>query len=118
MKMMNKVFITGRLGLDPKPEQTKTGRTYTRLRIAVSYSWKKEDDSWAEKTNWHTIWVWSGQAEKCLERFHKGDLLFIEARLDVMPPSEEKHTHPQTMIVAQTVNCISRAQSESAAMAS
>lgn len=117
MKMMNKVFITGRLGHDPQAHETKTGRTYTRLSVAVSYSWKKEDETWNEKTNWYTVWVWAGQAEKCIERYRKGDLLFIEARLDTMPGDGEA-THPQTIIVAQTISCISRSQSESAVLAS
>ena len=117
MKMMNKVFLTGRLGHEPVAHQTSTGRTYTRLRIAVSYSWKKEDESWAEKTTWYTIWAWAGQAEKCIERFHTGDLLFVEARLDVLP-GEPPDTYPQTIVVAQAVHCISRAQSASAALAS
>ncbi len=118
MKMMNKVFITGRLVHEPIAHETKTGRIYTRLSIAVSYSWKKkEEDDCSEKTNWHTIWVWAGLAEKCLERFHKGDLLFVEARLDILP-GEGEDKHPQTIVVAQTINCISRAQSELAALAS
>lgn len=118
MKMMNKVFITGRLGHDPIAHETKTGRVYTRLSVAVSYSWKKkEEDDWTEKTNWHTIWVWAGLAEKCLERFRKGDLLFVEARLDILP-GEPPDIHPQTIVVAQTINCISRAQSELPALAS
>ncbi len=118
MKMMNKVFITGRLGHEPEVHETKTGRKYTRLRVAVSYSWKKsEEEEWNQKTNWHTIWVWAGLAEKSLERFHTGDLLFVEARLDILPGDGEG-THPQTIIVAQSIHCISRAQSASAALAS
>ena len=117
MKMMNKVFITGRLGHEPQSLETKTGRKYTRLRIAVSYSWKKtEEEDWNQKTNWHTVWVWAGLAEKCLERFHTGDLLFIEARLDILPG--EGTQLPQTIVVAQGIHCISRAQSPSAALAS
>ena len=114
MKMMNKVFITGRLGHEPQALVTETGRTYTRLRIAVSYSWKKEDQDWSQKTNWYTVWVWAGQAEKCIQRLHKGDLLFVEARLDLLPGKEG--VLPQTIVVAQSVNCISRAQSDSAAL--
>ena len=50
--MINRVMIRGRLGNDVEIMKTKGCKSYGRLSVAVSDSWKDKQGEWRERVNW------------------------------------------------------------------
>lgn len=60
---MNKIFLSGNLGNDPKPmpNTEKTGCTFSVATRA-----------WSGDTDWHKVKAWGKTAEFCLNHLKKG----------------------------------------------
>lgn len=78
--LKNKVFITGRLGYDPEVIKFDSGRTLTKLRIAVN-EYKKVNGEWEEEVSWHNVQAWGKVANYMHEVLTKGDEIVIEGKL-------------------------------------
>lgn len=80
-KSINMVFLTGRVGEEPK---TMEGQNYkvARFRLATSEGgFKKQDGTEVpEKTYWHSIVAWGNLATLC-QYIHKGDLVTVSGQL-------------------------------------
>lgn len=81
MNGVNKVFIIGRLGQDPKEYTTKEGKPYTRLNLATNYMSKKGDGTNEQKTQWHSVFVFGKKAEICRQFLEKGAPVCVEGHL-------------------------------------
>jgi len=79
MPSVNKVFLCGRLGVDPEVRTTKNGTTVANLSLGVT-DYSKED---GEVTNWYDVTVWSRTAEVVEQYCSKGSLIHVEGRLSV-----------------------------------
>ncbi|SEN66829.1 single-strand binding protein [Loktanella fryxellensis] len=80
---VNKVILIGNLGADPEVRSFQNGGKVCNLRIATSESWKdKNSGERKEKTEWHTVAIFSeglvGVAERYLK---KGSKVYIEGKL-------------------------------------
>lgn len=82
MSGFNQVILLGRLGNDPELKYTQGGTAVVGLSMATSRRQKDRDGEWQELTSWHRIKAFGKQAEVIAEHCHKGDLLFVEGRLD------------------------------------
>ncbi len=82
MSGFNQVILLGRLGNDPELKFTQGGTAVVGLSMATSRRQKDRDGEWQEVTSWHRIKAFGKQAEVIGEHCHKGDLLFVEGRLD------------------------------------
>lgn len=83
MASLNKVQLIGNLGADPEIRSFQNGNRVANLRIATSESWKdKATGERKEKTEWHTVTLFSeglvGVAERYLK---KGSKVYIEGQL-------------------------------------
>lgn len=79
MPSVNKVFLCGRLGVDPEVRATKNGTAVANLSLGVT-DYSKEH---GEKTNWYDVTVWGKTAEVCDQYCSKGSLIHVEGRLSV-----------------------------------
>lgn len=82
MSGFNQVILLGRLGNDPELKYTQGGTAVVGLSMATSRRQKDRDGEWQEVTSWHRIKAFGKQAEVIGEHCKKGDLLFVEGRLD------------------------------------
>lgn len=82
MSGFNQVILLGRLGNDPETKYTQGGTAVVSLSLATSRRQKDREGEYQEITSWHRIKAFGKQAEVIAEHCHKGDLLFIEGRLD------------------------------------
>lgn len=82
MSGFNQVILLGRLGNDPELKYTQGGTAVVGLSMATSRRQKDREGEWQELTSWHRIKAFGKQAEVIAEHCHKGDLLFVEGRLD------------------------------------
>ncbi|MCR6501891.1 single-stranded DNA-binding protein [Shinella sp. CPCC 101442] len=80
---VNKVILIGNVGADPEIRRTQDGRPIANLRIATSESWRdRNSGERREKTEWHTVVVFSEPLCKVIEQYvKKGAKLYIEGAL-------------------------------------
>lgn len=78
---VNKVILVGNLGSDPETKSFQNGGKVCNIRIATSESWKK-DGQRQERTEWHTIAIFSEGLAGIAERYlRKGSKVYIEGQL-------------------------------------
>ena len=80
---LNKVMLIGNLGADPEIRTFNNGGKVANLRIATSEQWKdRQTGERKEKTEWHTITVWSEGLVKVVEQYvRKGAKLMVQGQL-------------------------------------
>ncbi|HEX7822596.1 MAG TPA: single-stranded DNA-binding protein [Sphingobium sp.] len=80
---VNKVILVGNLGADPEVRSFQNGGKVANIRIATSEQWKdRNSGDKKEKTEWHTVAVFSEGLVGVVERFlRKGSKVYIEGKL-------------------------------------
>lgn len=80
---VNKVILIGNLGADPEVKSFQNGGRVCNLRIATSETWKDKNTSERqERTEWHTVAIFSDGLVNVAERFlKKGSKVYIEGSL-------------------------------------
>ena len=80
---LNKVMLIGNLGADPEIRSFQNGGRVANLRIATSENWKdKNTGERREKTEWHTVAIFSDGLVSVVERYlKKGSKVFVEGKL-------------------------------------
>ena len=83
MSSVNKCILVGNLGADPEIRHTQDGRPIANMRIATSESWRdKNSGERKEKTEWHTVVVFSEGLCKVIEQYlRKGSKVYLEGQL-------------------------------------
>ena len=78
---LNKVFIIGRLTVDPQLRATTGGQQVATLGIATNRTWMDKSGQKQEQVEFHNVVVWGKQAESVSQYLNKGSLLLVEGRL-------------------------------------
>jgi len=78
---LNKVFILGRLTVDPQVRATTSGQQVASFGMATNRVWNDKQGQKQESTEFHNIVVWGRQAEIASKFLVKGSLALIEGRL-------------------------------------
>ncbi len=79
--MVNKVILLGRVGKEPEVRYTPSGSAVATFSIATTESWKDKGGKKTEKTEWHNIVAWRKLGEICGEYVKKGNLLYVEGKI-------------------------------------
>jgi len=78
MSGVNRVTLVGRLGKDPESKQTRQGKEFCSFSMATSKKIGEE-----EKTQWHSVVVWSEHTAKYLVDFAiKGTMVYVEGEIE------------------------------------
>ncbi|MBA7701840.1 Single-stranded DNA-binding protein [subsurface metagenome] len=78
---VNKVILVGHVGADPEPRYTSSGTAVVNLRIATNEVWRDAEGKDQEITEWHSVVLWGKQAEFVANYIKKGQLIYVEGRL-------------------------------------
>jgi len=79
---LNKVMLIGNLGADPEIRSFQNGGKVCNLRIATSENWKDRDGNRQERTEWHSVAIFSeGLVNVCENYLRKGSKVFVEGQL-------------------------------------
>ena len=78
---VNKVILIGNLGQDPESRFTPSGTAVTNLSVATNESWKDQNGEPQDRTEWHRIVMYGKMAETASEYMKKGQMVYIEGRL-------------------------------------
>lgn len=78
---LNKVFLIGRLTADPEVRNTAGGQNVSTIRIATNRVWVNKTGEKQEQVEFHTVVAWARLAEIVEKYVRKGQMIFIEGRL-------------------------------------
>ena len=79
---LNKAFLIGRLTANPEIRTTPRGKAVATLRIATNRVWSNHQTNEKQKeVEFHTVIAWGKLAEVAQKYLMKGQMLFIEGRL-------------------------------------
>jgi single-strand DNA-binding protein len=82
MSSLNQVTLIGNLGADPEVRSFQNGGQVANLRIATSETWKDRDGQRQEKTEWHSVSVFSEGLIGVIERYlRKGSKVMVQGKL-------------------------------------
>lgn len=78
---LNKVFLLGRLTGDVQLRTTPTGQPVATFSLATNRVYTDKSGAKKEETEFHNIVVWGRQAEIAQQFMVKGQVIFVEGRL-------------------------------------
>lgn len=95
--MLNKATLIGRIGRDPE-SQDVNGTKLTKFSIATSESWKNKQGEKQEETQWHNCNAWGKLAEIIEQYVKKGDLIYVEGKIQTRKYEKDGQDHYATDI--------------------
>src|SRR4030065_314911 len=105
---LNKVLIIGNLGRDPEMRYTPSGRPVTTFSVATSRTWNTAEGEKRVETEWFNVVAWSSLAEICKQYLTKGQIVYIEGRLQTRHwDDNEGNKHTSVEIVANEMIMLS-----------
>lgn len=111
--MINKVTLIGNVGADPNYRVLDGGLKTATLRIATTERYKKEDGSYNETTEWHTVVAWRNLADVVDKWVKKGDKLYIEGSIHYRAYTDKENIERvMTTITAKELKILSPKQVE------
>ena len=78
---VNKVILVGHIGNKPEGRYTPSGVSTANFSLATNESWIDSENQKQERTEWHNIIAWNKLADFATEYLQKGQLIYIEGRL-------------------------------------
>ena len=106
---LNKVMLIGNLGADPEIRSFQNGGKVANLRIATSENWKdRQTGERKEKTEWHTVAIFSEGLIGVVERFlKKGSKVYLEGKLQTRKWQDQNgQDRYSTEVVLQGPNAV------------
>ena len=78
---VNKVILVGHIGNKPEGRYTPSGTSTASFSLATNESWIDSENEKQERTEWHNIIAWNKLADFTTEYLQKGQLIYIEGRM-------------------------------------
>jgi single-strand DNA-binding protein len=100
---LNRVMLLGNLGADPELRVTPGGQAVLKLRLATNESYVDRNNVRQERTEWHRVTVWGRRAEALGKILQKGDLLFVEGRLQTSSYEKNGEKRYSTEVIANNI---------------
>jgi len=114
---VNKVILVGRLGRDPETRYTGAGQAVCNFTLATDESYRDRTGNRQKRTEWHRIVLWGKLAEIAQQYLKKGQLVYIEGRIQSRQWEDKNSGQKRTTveIVANSMKMLtSRAESMAA----
>ncbi len=104
---LNRVFLIGRLGVDPELRFSQNQTAIGSFRIATNERRQGQDGQWTDHTEWHNIVCFGKTAENCKQYLQKGRQVFIEGKIQTRKYQDQDGKDKYfTEVVANTVQFI------------
>lgn len=78
---VNKVELTGFIGMNPKVKEFDNGNKMLRLSLATNESYKKASGDFVTNTTWHNVVMWNNLASDAAQKLQKGLAVELTGRL-------------------------------------
>ena len=116
---VNKVILVGNLGQDPESRFTPQGTAVTNLSVATNETWKNQNGESQDKTEWHRIVMYGKMAETAAEYMKKGQMVYVEGRLETNEWEDQNQVKRKTTQVrCDNFTMLGRRQMQSQEIAS
>jgi single-strand DNA-binding protein len=103
MASLNEVRLIGNLGSDPEVKTVAGDKTVATFRLATNDTWKDAKGEKQERTEWHNIEVWGGQAKTVGQYLTKGRQVLVLGALRTDAWEKDGQKHSKTKIVASRI---------------
>ncbi len=101
---LNKAMILGNVTRDPESRTTTSGQTVTTFGIATNRFYTDAQKQKQQKVEFHNIVAWGRLGEICAQYLKKGQLVFVEGRIETRSWDAQDGTKKfKTEIVAETM---------------
>ena len=101
---VNKVIIVGHIGNKPEGRYTPSGTSTASFSLATNESWIDNDKEKKEHTEWHNIVAWNKLADFATEYLQKGQLIYIEGKLQTRTYKDKDNVqHRKTEVVVNII---------------
>jgi len=93
---VNKVILVGRLGRDPETRYTSGGQAVANFTLATDETYKDRSGERQKRTEWHRIVLWGKLAEIAQQYLKKGQLVYIEGRIQTRQWEDKRDGQKRT----------------------
>ncbi|PIS22876.1 single-stranded DNA-binding protein [candidate division WWE3 bacterium CG08_land_8_20_14_0_20_40_13] len=108
-RSINQATILGNLTRDPEMRYTPSGAAVTSFGVATNRSWKTQDGSVREETEFHNIVAWNKLAELCSQLLQKGTRVYVQGRLQTRSWDDTSGAkHYKTEVIADDMVVLDR----------
>lgn len=115
MASVNKVILVGNLGGAPELRYTPSGKAMARFSLATNEAWLDGEGTRQEHTEWHSVVVWTRQAEPCAQYLTKGSQVYVEGKQRTNTYTDKEGIkRSSTEVVAQRVQFLGAGQGKGA----
>lgn len=110
---LNKVMVIGYLGRDPEMRYTPSGKSVSNFCVACHRTWQGADGNKQTDTEWFNVVAWGNLAELTKQRLRKGNLVYIEGRLQSRDWQDTQgQQHKSVEIIARDILLLSETQKD------
>ena len=100
---VNKVILVGHIGNKPEGRYTPSGTSTASFSLATNESWIDSENEKQERTEWHNIVAWNKLADFATEYLQKGQLIFIEGRMQTRTYKDKEDIQRRVTEIVSTV---------------
>ena len=93
---VNKAILVGRLGRDPETRYTSGGQAVANFTLATDETFKDRSGERQKRTEWHRIVLWGKLAEIAQQYLKKGQLVYIEGRIQTRQWEDKRDGQKRT----------------------
>ena len=101
---VNKVILVGHIGNKPEGRYTPSGISTASFSLATNESWIDSESEKQERTEWHNIVAWNKLADFATEYLQKGQLIYIEGKLQTRTYKDKDDIqHWKTEVISNVI---------------
>ena len=100
---VNKVILVGHIGNKPEGRYTPNGISTVSFSLATNESWIGADNEKQERTEWHNIIAWNKLADFATEYLTKGQLVYLEGRIQSRIYSDKDNVQKRITEIISTI---------------
>ena len=101
---VNKVILVGNIGNKPEGRYTPSGTSTATFSVATNETWINNEQEKKDHTEWHNIVVWNKLADFSTEYLQKGQLIYVEGKLQTRTYKDKDDIqHWKTEVVASII---------------
>lgn len=112
MPSLNRIELIGRLGKDPESKTTMGNHQVCTFSLAVGRRWKDKKGEVKSQTDWFNIEAWGKMGEICQDYLHKGQLVYLEGRMQTDKYDHNGETRYFTKVVTSGMQMLERRETE------
>ena len=99
---VNKVILVGHIGNKPEGRYTPSGMSTSSFSLATNESWIDSENEKQERTEWHNVIAWNKLADFASEYLQKGQLIYIEGRLQTRTYKDKENIQRRITEIVST----------------